>query len=290
MKIEITIDDRMLAWVKRRRIWLFVGVLGVCGVAVAAQVTVPNKFVAGTKISSAAVNANFDALAKGINALAPSVVPAGAVMFFNLPKCPDGWAPYAKADGRYLVGVQTGGLVGEIVGEALATKESRPSGEHTHGMAHTHSHNIKATDSGHNTLVQSSPSPLDVQRFRRGAAVMAQMFFAAGAERVDLGVRGFARDVRHPAELAAFAHSGPLAPAAYSAAITHMFGTCRMGSDPARSVVGPDFGVHGVPGLYVADSSVFPSATGVNPQIAIAALATLCAARVAGRAPTELLP
>ena len=75
---------------------------------------------------------------------------------------------------------------------------------------------------------------------------------------------------------------------AYSAAITHMFGTCRMGSDPAASVVRPDFRHHAVDGLYMADSSVFPTSTGVNPQIAIAALATLCAARVAGASPEEI--
>ena len=206
--------------------------------------------------------------------------------------------------GHEVVGLRHEGLKFETLGFDLAVLASRMPGvgsdlaRHVDGLAHWLDWGVAVRAQAHGrvrrvagrTLVQWSPSPLDVQRFRRGAAVMAQMFFAAGAERVDLGVRGFARDVRHPAELAAFAHSGPLAPAAYSAAITHMFGTCRMGSDPARSVVGPDFGVHGVPGLYVADSSVFPSATGVNPQIAIAALATLCAARVAGRAPTELLP
>ncbi len=138
------------------------------------------------------------------------------------------------------------------------------------------------------TLVQWSPSSEDVASFRRGAAVMGRMFLAAGAERVDVGVRGFSRDVRHPAELAALEHSGPRSPMAYSAAITHMFGTCRMGSDPAASVVRPDFRHHAVDGLYVADSSVFPTSTGVNPQIAIAALATLCAARVAGASPEEI--
>ena len=50
-----------------------------------------------------------------------------------------------------------------------------------------------------------------------------------------------------------------------------------MGSDPSRSVVGLDFQHHDVSGLYVADSSVFPANTGVNPQIAIMALAQLCA-------------
>ena len=40
----------------------------------------------------------------------------------------------------------------------------------------------------------------------------------------------------------------------------------------------------------MADSSVFPSNTGVNPQIPIMAVATLCARRVLGRAPDEAVP
>jgi choline dehydrogenase-like flavoprotein len=63
--------------------------------------------------------------------------------------------------------------------------------------------------------------------------------------------------------------------------MTHLFGTARMGSDPRTSVVRPDFRHHATEALYVADSSVFPTNLGVNPQIAIMALADLCAARVA---------
>jgi len=44
--------------------------------------------------------------------------------------------------------------------------------------------------------------------------------------------------------------------------------------------VRPDFRHHRVPGLYVADSSVFPTSLGVNPQMSIMALAQLCADRV----------
>ena len=61
-----------------------------------------------------------------------------------------------------------------------------------------------------------------------------------------------------------------------------MFGTARIGGDPAHSVVRPDFRHHQVDRLYVADSSTFPSNLGVNPQIPIMAVAALCARRVAG--------
>ena len=53
----------------------------------------------------------------------------------------------------------------------------------------------------------------------------------------------------------------------------HQMGTCRMGSDIRTSVVDEHQQVHGVLGLFVCDSSVFPTASGVNPMLSIMALA-----------------
>jgi len=53
----------------------------------------------------------------------------------------------------------------------------------------------------------------------------------------------------------------------------HQMGSCRMGNDPATSVIGPDHQAHLVKGLFVADGSAFPSASGVNPMITIMAMA-----------------
>ena len=39
-----------------------------------------------------------------------------------------------------------------------------------------------------------------------------------------------------------------------------------MAADPRRSVVAPSGEMHGVPGLYVADASLFPTAVKVNPM------------------------
>jgi choline dehydrogenase-like flavoprotein len=94
------------------------------------------------------------------------------------------------------------------------------------------------------------------------------------------GVPGFDAVVRDPRRMAAFEEEGPLDARAYTMSMTHLFGTARLGADPAHSVVRPDFRHHRVPGLYVADSSVFPTNLGVNPQMSIMALAQLCADRV----------
>jgi long-chain-alcohol oxidase len=53
----------------------------------------------------------------------------------------------------------------------------------------------------------------------------------------------------------------------------HQMGSCRMGTDPATSVIGPEHEAHAVKRLFVADGSAFPSASGVNPMITIMAMA-----------------
>ncbi len=61
----------------------------------------------------------------------------------------------------------------------------------------------------------------------------------------------------------------------------HQMGSARMGADPRTSVVGSDNQVHGVPGLYVMDSSCFPTASGVNPMTSIQTIAHRGAAALA---------
>ena len=63
----------------------------------------------------------------------------------------------------------------------------------------------------------------------------------------------------------------------------HQMGSCRMGADPATSAVGPDQQTHEVKALYVADSSVFPTAVGVNPMLTVMGLAHRAAAGIADR-------
>jgi len=66
----------------------------------------------------------------------------------------------------------------------------------------------------------------------------------------------------------------------------HVNGACRMGRDPATSGCTPDGEVHGVPGFYVTDGSLLPTAPGVNPQETIMALSSVLSRRIAERHPT----
>jgi len=61
----------------------------------------------------------------------------------------------------------------------------------------------------------------------------------------------------------------------------HQMGTCRMGDDPARSVVDRWCRSHEVPGLYVVDASVFVTSGGLNPALTIQANAFRIADHVA---------
>lgn len=60
----------------------------------------------------------------------------------------------------------------------------------------------------------------------------------------------------------------------------HDFGGCRMGHDPATSVVDAGLEVHDTPGLYVMGGAVLPTCHGVNPTLTIWALCQLAADRI----------
>ena len=49
----------------------------------------------------------------------------------------------------------------------------------------------------------------------------------------------------------------------------HDLGGCRMGEDPATSVVDPELRVHDTPGLYVFSGAAFPTCPGINPSLAL---------------------
>ncbi len=111
---------------------------------------------------------------------------------------------------------------------------------------------------------------LDRSRILAGLRESARVFFAAGATEVIPGAHGVGiirsvDDIDRVLTDDIPAHDIGL----YA---SHPMGTCRMGNDPARSVVDPDGRVWGWKNLHVADASVFPTSLGVNPQVTVMAL------------------
>jgi choline dehydrogenase-like flavoprotein len=118
----------------------------------------------------------------------------------------------------------------------------------------------------------------DMDRLRKGLALVARTHFLAGARRVLPGVYGLPYSLG-PDEVKQI-EEGPLDPRAYVAILSHLFGGCVMGTDPGRSVVDASGRVHGYEGLVVADASVIPTNLGVNPQHTIMSLARTFADRL----------
>jgi choline dehydrogenase-like flavoprotein len=128
--------------------------------------------------------------------------------------------------------------------------------------------------------VRFNPSPSDMARAVQGVALLARMMFEAGAREVWPGLYGVPATLRRIDDVRAI-DAMPPDPRHFSFISTHLFGAARMGADPRTSVVGPDFQTHEVRGLYVVDSSVFPTNLGVNPQHSIMAMSRLAATRLA---------
>jgi choline dehydrogenase-like flavoprotein len=60
----------------------------------------------------------------------------------------------------------------------------------------------------------------------------------------------------------------------------HLMGGCVIGTDPGRSVVNEGFALHTNPDVFIADSSAFPNAPGINPSLSVMALSHRAAERI----------
>ncbi|MBZ0253152.1 MAG: hypothetical protein K8I02_07410, partial [Candidatus Methylomirabilis sp.] len=121
--------------------------------------------------------------------------------------------------------------------------------------------------------------PVEIETFKRGLLHSGEILFAAGAEWVRPDVRGVGECRTLDALRKAL--SGDFKASDFTCIGNHPQGSARMSADPKRGVVSPSGEVHGTPGLWVADASLFPSSLGVNPQITIMTMATKIAGNVA---------
>ena len=114
-------------------------------------------------------------------------------------------------------------------------------------------------------------SKKDCARMQRGIEILSEVFLRAGAKRVFPFAAG-AEELRDGADLERLRRT-KLRPGDFEVTAFHPLGTCRMGTDPKRSCIGPDQQLHDTEALYVADGSAIPSSLGVNPQMTIMATA-----------------
>ncbi|KAI9689278.1 MAG: hypothetical protein M1820_010162 [Bogoriella megaspora] len=135
--------------------------------------------------------------------------------------------------------------------------------------------------------VTYTPSKFDQKHILEGIIGIAKMLYVEGAREILTVAPGFPSFIRTDSEiesssgindprfqawlsdLRAFGFPSPQS--IFGSA--HQMGTCKMGSSPRTSVVDSKGKVWEAEGCYVADASVFPSASGVNPMVTNMAIA-----------------
>ncbi len=101
--------------------------------------------------------------------------------------------------------------------------------------------------------IEKNLTALDQQKVTAGLKLVKELFSTSGAKAIETSSSVFG---------------------------LHLMGGCAIGVDPKKSVVNPDFQVHGFKNLIIADSSVFPSAPGINPSLTVMALSHRAAGKL----------
>jgi choline dehydrogenase-like flavoprotein len=127
-------------------------------------------------------------------------------------------------------------------------------------------------------LAKYTIKPYDHERFLRGVRRLATLHFEMGAKQVILPFSNM-HTVNSVDDLDRIERT-QRSRSTIELFTVHLMGTCRMGGNSRSSVVNLKGELWDLPGCYVADASLFPTAVGVNPQVAIMALATMVAQRL----------
>jgi choline dehydrogenase-like flavoprotein len=127
--------------------------------------------------------------------------------------------------------------------------------------------------------IHYTPTGGDMRKLADGLMELGQILFAGGAKAIMVNAWDFYRftSPNGLSELPSIMSD----PSMVALGTGHPQGGNAIGSNPADSVVTPDFNVHGYSNLYVCDASVFPSSLTVNPQLTVMSLADYAAPRIA---------
>lgn len=134
-------------------------------------------------------------------------------------------------------------------------------------------------------LINYTYAAFDRAAVVEGLVALAKAYVAAGAEEVWVDVCGLQphvvnKDGVASPEFKAWCDDMRARGIEDRATSAHQMGTARMGQDEESSVCDTQGRVWGTEGLWVADSSLCPTATGVNPMVSTMALAAWVAKSV----------
>ena len=121
----------------------------------------------------------------------------------------------------------------------------------------------------------SLDDPRDQEQVRKGLRVLAELHLAAGAQELWLNTPfapGFRRGDDLEAWLATL-YAMPFGAGGIALGSAHQMGSARMGTDPTTSVADPTGELHDTKGVWVGDTSAFPTPSGANPMLTCMALA-----------------
>ncbi|GIZ46589.1 hypothetical protein CKM354_000970900 [Cercospora kikuchii] len=157
--------------------------------------------------------------------------------------------------------------------------------------------------------IQYTPNAYDQKHILEGVVRLAEILYVEGAREIYAAVPNVGPFVRPSADadskVSMHANASPsVTDPAFAAWIAkvrsngfpspgtgffsaHQMGSCRMGTSPKNSVVDYRGRVWGTQNLYIADASVFPSASGVNPMITNMGIARGIARGIAEEADRE---
>lgn len=206
---------------------------------------------------------------------------------------------FDRLRGNYGVRIETAPVHPGLLALAQPWYGARQHREHMQHVAHASAFVVLARDAraGYVTIdgegravVHYTPGVRERALLHRGIVEAARVHWAAGATEIHTlhatdhtfrraatnGGFSFERYLRQIAAAPVHGNRSTL----FSA---HQMGTCRMGTDARDSVCDERGGVRGVAGLYVADASLFPASSGVNPMITVMAMAQLVADAIAER-------
>jgi long-chain-alcohol oxidase len=141
--------------------------------------------------------------------------------------------------------------------------------------------NRVAVDDGGTPVVHYSFTEPVLESLLASMRASARIFFAAGARRVHSpAAPRFFIDRDEAERIDSLITREHLKLGKMSISSAHLMGGCRMGAGADDSVTDIWGRVHGVPGLFVADASLFPRAAEINPYVTIMALADRVAERI----------
>jgi choline dehydrogenase-like flavoprotein len=130
---------------------------------------------------------------------------------------------------------------------------------------------VTVNSHGHASITYQ-PGPRDMSYLREGVAQTGRIHLAAGARSV-MTVHASPRVMNAGGNINQWLDDARWEMNDLALFSAHPLGTCRMARDPRMGVVDNHCQMHAVPGLFVVDGSVVPTALGVNPQVTILAIA-----------------